>query len=111
MNPPNPEFERARADVERLLGPAGGRVLSEARLLPHGMELVFQDKQEQVQVTIRPKVYTDGKVIVDPINDLVLILRVRRYALPKDKAGEQTLVDESTVELPYSTWFDEGDFR
>lgn len=111
MNPPQSDFERARADVERVLGPAGGRVLSEARLLPHGIELVFQDKQEQVQVNIRPKVYTDGKVIVDPINDLVLVLRVRRYALPKDKAGEPTLVEENTVELPYSTWFEEGDYR
>lgn len=88
-----------------LFGLAQGMNLKLAHLTKQGMELVLENATTRAEVKILPKVYTEGKVIIDAINDLTMLVQVKQYDLA---SGEQ--VGGGQVELPYSTWFFEGDF-
>jgi hypothetical protein len=88
-----------------LLGLAQGMNLKLAHLTKQGMELVFEDGVTRTEVRLLPQVYVEGKVIVDAINDLTMVLDVRQFDV---KTGKE--VGGGKTELPYSTWFFEGDY-
>jgi hypothetical protein len=80
-----------------------------AHLTRQGMELVFESSSTRTEISILPRVYSEGKVIVDAINDLTMVIEVRQVGLAGQGEAEQ-VVGGGRVELPYSTWFFEGDY-
>jgi hypothetical protein len=82
-----------------------------AHLTREGMEFVFENETTRTEVRIRPRVYTEGKVIVDAINDLTMVVEVNQFRIKDEQvpAGAEP-VGGGKLELPYSTWFFEGDF-
>lgn len=94
----------AGVKVNKILFPAKGLTLQETRFTQQGIELVFEGAGQRVEVGLVPKIYPQGRLIVDAINDLTLTVEVRRYALAGQVA---TLLSQEHVELPYSTWFGE----
>jgi hypothetical protein len=88
-----------------LLGLAQGMTLKLAHLTKQGMELVFESETTRAEVRFVPQVYTEGKVIIDAINDLTMVVEVKQYDINDGKE-----VGGGKVELPYSTWFFEGDY-
>jgi hypothetical protein len=94
-----------------LLGLAQGMTLKVAHLTRQGMEFVLESPTTRTEIQITPRVYTEGKVIVDAINDLTMVVQVKQYELRDGKADESASpVGGGKVELPYSTWFFEGDY-
>ena len=108
---PAPDFQALATQFEALMGIAGGRTLRQARLVEKGMEFEFQDQTERIVIAVLPRVYTEGQVIVDAINDLVLVVRMRRYAVDGGQGEPGALLEEKALELPFSTWYEEGDYR
>lgn len=100
-----PDYGQLAIKFGQLLGLAQGMTLKLAHLTRQGMEFVFEDGETRVEVRFLPKVYTEGKVIVDAINDLTMVVQVKRVG-----AGGVELAGGGRVELPYSTWYDEGDY-
>ncbi len=95
----------------QLLGLAQGMTLKVAHLTRQGMELVFESATTRTEVRFLPKVYTEGKVIVDAINDLAMQVQVKQYELQDGRFVETApTVGGGSVELPFSTWFFEGDY-
>ncbi len=107
-----PDVERLSAQVAQLLSKANGLTLQEGHFTSHGIELILEGADQRVEVRIVPKVYTAEKVIVDAINDLTIVLEVR--VLEPNASGnghpQPRPVFNERVELPYSAWFDEGDY-
>lgn len=89
----------------QLLGLAQGMNLKLGHLTKQGMELVFESGTTRTEVRILPRVYTEGKVIIDAINDLTLEVEVKQTELTTGNA-----VGGGKVELPFATWFFEGDY-
>jgi len=87
-----------------LLSHLQGMVLKSAEMVPDGMQFIYEDEAERVTLCIRPKVYTLGKNIVDPINDMTLRMEVQRQSLA---AGSQA-VQVGSVEIAFSGWLGEG---
>lgn len=107
------DLSKSSLDVNPLLESARGMTLVHSQLLKEGFRFVYENAEQRKVILITPKVYTDGSVIVDAINDLVIVLTVTTYDLAayrRDAARAEPL-SESSVELPYSTWFTEGDYR
>jgi L-arabinose isomerase len=88
-----------------LFGLAQGMNLKLAHLTKQGIEFVLEGATTRAEVRFMPKVYTEGKVIVDAINDLTMVVQVAQYDIQSN-----TQVGGGKIELPYSTWFFEGDF-
>lgn len=82
-----------------------GMVLKRADIIENGFLFIYENDQERVVFQILPTVYTQGKNIVDPINDLTLMLEVRRQPVTAglDEAAEMV----GSVELAFSTWLGE----
>jgi hypothetical protein len=103
------DYARLALEFGQLVGLAQGMTLKLAHLTRQGMELVFEGDTTRTLVRVLPKVYTEGKVIVDAINDLTLIVQVQQFNL-EGSTAEGEPVGGGRVELPYSTWFFEGDY-
>jgi len=99
------DYSQLALQFGQLVGLAQGMSLKVAHLTKQGFELVFESPTTRTELRLVPKVYAEGKVIVDAINDLTMLVEVKQIALP---AG--TVVGGGQVELPFSTWFFEGDF-
>jgi hypothetical protein len=97
------DYQQIAPKVNPLLAQAAGLNLVEAKLTPRGFEMVYQNAEQRVEISLVPQVYPEGRVIMDAINDLTLIVEVRRTSL----SGTEKTVEER-IELPYSTWFGEG---
>lgn len=105
----NAEFSELAPTVGMILGAATGQQLKLGMLSKKGIELMLEDDKRRTELRLMPNVYTDGKVIVDAINDLTLVLELKQYEL--DASGKvRRQIGESRVELPFSTWFHEGDY-
>lgn len=89
----------------QLFGLAQGSSLKLAHLTKQGMEFVFENATTRTEVRLLPQVYTAGKVIVDAINDLTMQVRITQFDLSDGK-----VVGEGNLEMPFSTWFFEGDY-
>jgi L-arabinose isomerase len=105
------EYDKLALQFGQLLGLAQGTTLKLAHLTKQGMEFVFETETTRTQLRILPKVYTEGKVIIDAINDLTLVVEVSQFALHDGRVADDAKpVGGGVVELPYSTWFFEGDY-
>jgi len=95
----------------QLFGLAQGMNLKLAHLTKQGMEFVFESATTRTQVRLLPQVYSEGKVIIDAINDLTMVLDVQQFELQDGRVPEGAKpVGGGRLELPYSTWFFEGDY-
>jgi hypothetical protein len=107
--------EQSQVDpqVNRLLETAVGMSLVESQLQKEGFRFVYEDATHRVEILLAPKVYTDGSVIVDAINDLVIVASATRYTLEayRRDAANANPVSQEKIELPYSTWFFPGNYR
>ena len=102
---PYTSFKQVAPKVRDLFQSFQGMELTRADILDNGFIFIYENDQERVIVQMLPTVYTQGKNIVDPINDLTLLVEVRRQPL------SATLDDEAeavvSVELAFSTWLGE----
>src|SRR3954466_244936 len=99
------DYSQCALEFGQLIGLAQGMTLKLAHLTKQGVEFVFESTTTRTELRLVPKVYTEGKVIVDAINDLTMMVEVRQTELPGG-----AVVGGGKVELPYSTWFFEGDY-
>ena len=107
----NSDYSQLAVQFGQLFGLAQGDTLKVAHMTRQGMELVFEGNETQTVVRISPQVYTEGKVIIDAINDLTMRIDVTQYALVNGKLPDAAeKVGGGTMELPFSTWFFEGDY-
>jgi len=105
------DYSKMALQFGQLFGLAQGATLKVAHLTRQGMEMVFEDGKTQTQVRFVPRVYTEGKVIVDAINDLTMAVEVSQFELVNGAVPEGAKpVGGGKLELPYSTWFFEGDY-
>lgn len=100
-----PEYSDLALQFGQVFGLAQGMTLKVAHLTKQGMEFVFESATTRAEIKILPQVYTSGKNIIDAINDLTMIVQVSQTDLATGNA-----VGGGTVELPFSTWFFEGDY-
>ena len=91
--------------VNQLLEKVQGMTLMSAEIVENGFAFIYEDSEARILLRILPSVYTQGKNIVDAINDMTLLLEVRSFSLdgPEDDEGEVL----GKVEMAYSTWFGE----
>lgn len=105
------EYGELALEFGQLLGLAQGMTLKLAHLTRQGIEFVFESATTRTQVRFLPQVYTEGKVIIDAINDLTMLVQVTQFELVNGQFVETApTVGGGRLELPYSTWFFEGDF-
>jgi hypothetical protein len=107
------EQSQIEPQVNRLLESAVGMTLVHSQLLKEGFRFVYENAAHRIVILLTPKVYTDGAVIVDAINDLVIVASMTRYDLETFRR-DGTLaapIGQETFELPYSTWFFPGNYR
>jgi hypothetical protein len=105
------DYNQLALQFGQLVGLAQGAKLQVAHMTKQGMEFVFQTDTTQTQLRILPKVYTEGKVIIDAINDLTLVIEIKQFELRDGRVvNENQSVGGGAVELPYATWFFEGDY-
>lgn len=110
-----PDYPKLAVQLGSLLGLAQGATLKVAHLTRQGLEFVFESETTRTEVRLLPRVYTEGKVIVDAINDLTLVVEVRQF--PRDPAPGPRAEPERApapgggrIELPFSTWYEEGEY-
>jgi hypothetical protein len=96
------DYQQIAPKVNALLALAAGMNLVQARLTPRGFEMIYENTEQRVEIHLYPRIYPDGRLITDAVNDLTLLVEVRRSSL----AGTEKAVEER-IELPYSTWFGE----
>lgn len=101
----NSDYSDLALQFGQLFGLAQGASLKLAHLTRQGMEFVLESATTRIEVRLLPQVYAEGKVIIDAINDLTMQVQVTQYALTDGKP-----VGGGKMELPYSTWFFEGDY-
>ncbi len=101
----NTDYSTLALQFGQLLGLAQGMNLKLAHLTKQGIEFVFESATTRTEVRLLPQVYAEGKVIIDAINDLTMVVEVKQYEL---EGGKE--VGGGKVELPYATWFFEGDY-
>lgn len=101
----NSNYSDLALQFGQLFGLAQGAKLKLAHLTKQGMEFVFESATTRIEVRLLPQVYAEGKVIIDAINDLTMQVQVTQFDLTEGKA-----VGGGKMELPYSTWFFEGDY-
>lgn len=107
----NVDYAKLAMQFGELLGTAQGGTLKVAHMTKQGMEFVFENATTQTQVRIVPKVYPAGKVLVDALNTFTLLVEVKQFGLEEGQVPENApVVGGGAMELPYSTWFFEGDY-
>lgn len=95
-------FNAIAPKVNRLLAHAEKMTLVRAEMVPEGFLFAFEGDGERVELHLHPTVYTQGKNIIDPINDMTLKLEGKLYRTADDP-GEAL----GSVELAFSAWLGE----
>jgi hypothetical protein len=102
---PYTSYKAISPKVNQLLERVQGMTLRSAQIVENGFSFIYEDDQQRILLRLLPTVYTQGKNIVDAINDMTLLLEARGFSL--DAAGEDEGQLLGSVELAYSTWFGE----
>jgi hypothetical protein len=100
---PYTSFASTSPKVNRLLENVQGMTLKSAQMIENGFAFIYENDQQRILLRLLPTVYTQGKNIVDPINDMTLLLELRRFPLEGESDGE--LLGSS--EIAFSTWMGE----
>ncbi len=100
---PYTSFTSLSPRVNRLLERLQGMTLVSAQIVENGFAFIYENTQERILLRLLPTVYTQGKNIVDPINDMTLLLELHRFPLEGDTPAELL----GSHEIAYSTWLGE----
>lgn len=100
---PAMDFKQAATRASALLGAAQDMTLKQTEFTPKGMIWRFENAAERVELRLEPRMYPDGRVVIDAVNDLTILLTMQRFKL----SGE-ALAEPQSIELPYSLWFGEA---
>jgi hypothetical protein len=102
---PYTPFTTIAPKINRQFSQLQGKILRSAEMIQNGFLFVYEDSAERLELRLLPTVYTQGKNIVDPINDMTVLMQIMRKPLGAgaDDPGE---VLES-IEVAYSSWFGE----
>jgi len=91
--------------VNQLFEKVQGMTLVSAEIVENGFSFIYENSEARLLLRLLPSVYTQGKNIVDPINDMTLLLELRRFSLDASVGDEGEVLGK--VEMAYSTWFGE----
>jgi hypothetical protein len=91
--------------VQPLFDQVQGMTLVSAQIVENGFAFIYENSESRMQLRLLPSVYTQGKNIVDPINDMTMLLELRRFSLDEVEGDEGEMLGK--VEMAYSTWFGE----
>ena len=100
---PYTSFGTIAPKVNKLLEGVQGMTLKSAQIVENGFAFIFEKDELSLVVHLLPTVYTQGKNIVDPPNDMTLLLQVHRLPAEGEASGELL----GSVEMAYSTWLGE----
>ena len=89
--------------VNRLLEGVQGMTLKSAQIVENGFAFIFEKNELSLVIHLLPTVYTQGKNIVDPPNDMTLLLQVHRLPREGEAAGELL----GSAEVAFSAWLGE----
>ncbi len=92
--------------VNQLFENVQGMTLVSAEIVENGFSFIYENSEVRLLLRLLPSVYTQGKNIVDPINDMTMLLELRRFSLDASEGDEGEVLGK--VEMAYSTWFGEG---
>ena len=84
---PYTSFSTISPKVNKLLEGLQGMTLMSAQIVENGFAFIYEDQEQRLLLRLLPTVYTQGKNIVDPPNDMTLLLEV--YRLPSAGSGER----------------------
>jgi hypothetical protein len=91
--------------VQPLFDQVQGMTLVSAQIVENGFAFIYENSESRMLLRLLPSVYTQGKNIVDPINDMTMLLELRRFSLDEVEGDEGEMLGK--VEMAYSTWFGE----
>jgi hypothetical protein len=91
--------------VQPLFDQVQGMTLVSAQIVENGFAFIYENSESRLLLRLLPSVYTQGKNIVDPINDMTMLLELRRFSLDEVEGDEGEMLGK--VEMAYSTWFGE----
>ena len=103
---PYTSFKQVAPKVKDLFQTFQGMVLKRADMIDNGFLFIYENDQERVILQMLPTVYTQGKNIVDPINDLTLRMEVQRLRL--NLGSEAKVENAGSVEIAFSSWLGES---
>ena len=81
-------------------GWAVGLTVKSAALTKEGFSFTFEDTDQRVEILLLPKLYPEGRLVIDAVNDLTIQVEVRRQSLSGSEAPRS-----EKIEIPYSAWF------
>ena len=91
--------------VQPLFDQVQSMTLVSAQIVENGFAFIYENSESRLLLRLLPSVYTQGKNIVDPINDMTMLLELRRFSLDEVEGDEGEMLGK--VEMAYSTWFGE----
>ena len=106
------DFTTTQKQILTLLGMAKGARLTRGQLTSIGLEMIFDGGDTRTELRFVPHVYPFDKVIVDALNSLTISVEVKQFRVSGTGNGspKREVIFEERIELPFSTWFDEGDY-
>ncbi len=100
---PYTPYNAVSPKVNQLLERVQGMTLVSAQMVENGFAFIYEGDGQRLVVHLLPTVYTQGKNIVDPPNDMTLLLQLHR--LPQEaEAGGELL---GSTEVAFSAWLGE----
>lgn len=102
---PYTSYKSISPKVNQLFEKVEGMTLASAEIVENGFAFIYENDEDRILLRILPTVYTQGKNIVDAINDMTLLLEVRRFSTDASEDEEGEVLGK--VEMAYSTWFGE----
>ena len=102
---PYTSFKQVAPKVKDLFQTFQGMVLKRADMIDNGFLFIYENDQERVILQMLPTVYTQGKNIVDPINDMTVLVQVMRKPLGAGADDPGDVLE--SLEIAYSSWFGE----
>ena len=105
-------FSTTANQVQALLAPLKGERLTSGQLTRQNIEMIFESGDTRTELRLVPKVYPINKVITDALNTLTVTLEVKQFRVGGKGNGAPGTekIFEGRVELPFATWFDQGDY-
>jgi hypothetical protein len=100
---PYTPYNIIKPKVNQLLEGLQGMTLKSAQIVENGFTFIYEGDEQRLVIHLLPTVYTQGKNIVDPINDMTLLMEVHRLPRQGEEAGELL----GSVEMAFSTWLGE----
>lgn len=103
---PHTSFSSIAPKINKLLEGVQGMTLISAQIVENGFAFIYEGDGQRLVVHLLPTVYTQGKNIVDPPNDMTLLLQVHRLPGEAGEAGELL----GSAEVAFSAWLGENFF-